>query len=202
MIRIGVLASGSGSNLQAIMEATRSGRIDGQVAVVISDKPDAYALERARQADVEAIFCDPASYETKNAYNAALAETLKGRAIDLVCLAGYMRLLRRPMLEAFPGRIMNIHPALLPAFPGLDAQQQALDYGVKVAGCTVHFVTVGMDEGPIILQAAVHVLEGDTLESLRERILVQEHRIYPEAIQLFARGRLRVEGRRVRIAPA
>lgn len=197
MIRIGVLASGRGSNLQALLDACREGRIDGQVAVVISDRADAYALERASLAGVAAIFCDPATYGGKNAYNMALAETLKARAIDLVCLAGYMRIVRRPLLEAYAGRMLNIHPSLLPAFPGLDAQAQALTYGVKVAGCTVHFVTEGMDDGPIVVQAVVPVLDGDTVESLSERILAEEHRVYPEAVQLFATGRLRLEGRRV-----
>lgn len=198
MIRIGVLISGSGSNLQAILDACANGRIDGQVAAVISDKADAYGLERARKAGVEAIFLDPAESATKHAYNVRIAETLRERAVDLVCLAGYMRLVRKPVLEAFAGRILNIHPSLLPAFVGLDAQKQALEYGVKMAGCTVHFVTEGMDEGPIVLQAAVPVQDDDTVESLRDRILKEEHRIYPEAIQLFAQGRLIVEGRRVR----
>ncbi len=200
MIRIGVLISGSGSNLQAILDACAVGRIDGRVAVVLSDKADAYGLERARKAGVEAIFLDPAPYETKSAYNAALADTLKERAVDLVCLAGFMRIVRKPVLDAFPGRILNIHPSLLPAFPGLEAQRQALEYGVKVAGCTVHYVTAGMDEGPIIRQAAVPVLDGDTFETLRDRILEQEHRIYAEAIQLFAQGRLRIVGRRVEVS--
>jgi phosphoribosylglycinamide formyltransferase-1 len=200
MIRIGVLISGSGTNLQAILDGCQSGLIDGRVVVVVSDKADAYGLERARKAGVATVHLDPAAYETKNAYNAALAECLKERRVDLVCLAGYMRLVKKPMLEAFPGRILNIHPSLLPAFPGLDAQGQALAHGVKVAGCTVHFVTAGMDEGPIILQAAVPVLEGDTHEDLRARIQVEEHRIYPEAVRLFAQGQLRIEGRRVAIA--
>jgi phosphoribosylglycinamide formyltransferase 1 len=199
MIRIGVLVSGRGSNLQALLDACAAGRIDGRIVVVVSDHADAYGLERARQAGVEAIFLEPAAYETKNAYNAALAETLNVREVDLVCLAGYMRLLKRPMLQAFDGRIMNVHPALLPSFKGLDAQRQALEYGVKVAGCTVHFVTEGMDEGPVILQAAVPVLEGDTVDALSERILREEHRIYPEAVQLFAQGRLSFDGRRVRV---
>ena len=197
MIRIGVLLSGRGSNLQALLDACAAGAIEGQVAVVIADKADAYGLERARTAGVEAIFLDPAAYESKNAYNAAIAETLNERAIDLVCLAGYMRLVKKPLLEAFPNRIINIHPALLPSFKGLHAQQQALEYGVKVAGCTVHLVTEGMDDGPIILQAAVPVAEGDTVETLSERILQEEHRIFPAAVQLFARGRLEVVGRRV-----
>lgn len=199
MIRIGVLLSGRGSNFQALLDACADGRIDGQIVVAISDRADAHGLERARQAGVRAIFVDPAAYETKNAYNAALAETLKESQVDLVCLAGYMRLLKKPMLQAFAGRILNVHPALLPSFKGLDAQRQALEYGVKIAGCTVHFVTEGMDEGPILLQAAVPVLEDDTVESLSERILQEEHRIYPEAVQLFAQGKLTLEDRRVRI---
>lgn len=199
MIRIGVLISGSGSNLQAILDGCREGRIDGQVAVVISDKADAYGLERAQKAGVEAIFLDPATYESKSAYNQALADTLKERAVDLVCLAGYMRIVRKQLLEAYEARILNIHPSLLPAFPGLEPQRQALEHGVKVAGCTVHFVTPGMDEGPIILQAPVPVLEGDTVDVLRDRILKEEHRIYPEAIQLYARGQLKVDGRQVQI---
>lgn len=202
MIRIGVLISGSGSNLQAIIDACQEGQIEGQVAVVIADKQEAHGLERARKAGIEAIFQDPASYESKSAYNQALAETLKERGVDLVCLAGYMRIVRKPLLEPFRARMMNIHPSLLPAFPGLNAQQQALEHGVKVAGCTVHFVTEGMDEGPIILQAAVQVKEGDTVESLRERILAEEHKLYPQAIQLYAQGRLSIEGRRVRIKQA
>lgn len=197
MIRIGVLISGRGSNLQAILDACQDGRIDGQVVVVISDQPDALGLKRAQAAGVENFFLDPAASPTRTAYSAALAAELQARQVDLVCLAGFMRLVRKPLLDAFPWRVMNIHPSLLPSFPGLHAHEQALAHGVKVSGCTVHFVTAGMDEGPIICQAAVPVLEGDTAETLSDRILVQEHRIYPEAIQLFAQGRLRVEGRRV-----
>jgi phosphoribosylglycinamide formyltransferase 1 len=197
MTRIGVLVSGRGSNLQALLDACAAGLVDGRVVAVVSDKADAYGLERARQAGVTAIFLDPAAYESRNAYNAALAETLKEQAVDLVVLAGFMRLVKRPVLEAFRDRIINVHPALLPSFKGLEAQRQALEYGVKVAGCTVHFVTEGMDEGPIILQAAVPVLDGDTVESLSERILAEEHRLLPEAVRLFALGKLRVEGRRV-----
>lgn len=199
MIRIGVMASGRGSNLQALLDACEAGRVDGRVVVVISDKADAFALQRARRHGVPAIFVDPAAYEGKNAYNAALAETLKEQAVDLVVLAGYMRLIKRPLLDAFPWRIINIHPALLPAFKGLDAQRQALEYGVKVTGATVHYVTEGMDDGPVIYQAAVPVCEGDTVESLTERILAEEHRILPEAVQLFAQGKLTIDGRRVRV---
>lgn len=197
MIRIGVLVSGSGSNLQAILDGCAAGRIDGQVAVVLSDKVDAYGLERARAAGVEAIFVDPAAFTSKKAYNEALRDLLVAHQVELVCLAGYLRIVREPLLSAFAGRMLNIHPSLLPAFKGLDAQEQALEYGVRIAGCTVHFVWPGLDDGPIILQAAVPVFGEDTVATLRERILVEEHRLYPEAIQLFAQGRLRVEGRRV-----
>lgn len=199
MIRIGVLVSGGGTNLQALLDGCAAGRIDGRVVTVIADRPDAYGLERARQAGVEALFLDPASCETRSAYSGLLAQSLQERGVDLVCLAGFMRLIKKPMFDAYAGRILNIHPSLLPAFKGLEAQRQALEYGVKVAGCTVHFVTEGMDEGPIILQASVPVLESDTVGSLRDRILAEEHRIYPAAVQLFAQGRLRVVGRRVEI---
>lgn len=199
MIRIGVLISGRGSNLQALLDSCAYGRIEGRVTIVIADRPDAFGLERARQAGIKAIFVDPASYATKNAYNAAMTALLQERQIDLVCLAGYMRIVRKPLLEAFEGRILNIHPSLLPAFAGLDAQRQALEHGVKVAGCTVHFVTAGMDEGPIVLQAVVPVKEDDTVATLSQRILVEEHKLYPEAVRLFAQGRLRLEGRRVLI---
>ena len=197
MIRIGVLVSGRGSNLQALLDACREGRVDGRVVVVLSDKADAYGLERARQAGVEAIFVDPAACATRQAYNQRLAETLQQHDVDLVVLAGYLRLVKKPMLDAFGGRIINVHPALLPAFKGLDAQRQALEYGVKVTGATVHFVTEGLDDGPVILQAAVPVQDDDTVESLSQRILAQEHRILPEAVQLFALGKLKLEGRRV-----
>jgi phosphoribosylglycinamide formyltransferase-1 len=199
VIRIGVLISGSGSNLQAILDACADDRVNGRVVVVISDRPEALGLLRAKKAGVEALFVDPAGYETRKAYSQALAAALQSRTVDLVCLAGFMRLVKPAFLDAFPDRVMNIHPSLLPAFKGLDVQKQALEYGVKFAGCTVHFVTAGMDEGPIILQACVPVLEGDTVESLRDRILVEEHRIYPEAVQLFAQDRLRIQGRRVLI---
>jgi phosphoribosylglycinamide formyltransferase-1 len=197
MIRIGVLVSGRGSNLQALLDACKEGRIDGQVVVVLSDKADAYGLERARQAGIAAIHVDPAAFATRQAYDQRLAETLQQRDVDLVVLAGYMRLVKKPMLDAFTGRIINVHPALLPSFKGLEAQRKALEYGVKVTGATVHFVTEGLDDGPIILQAAVPVLDDDTVESLSERILAQEHRILPEAVQLFALGKLKFEGRRV-----
>ncbi|HHW42283.1 phosphoribosylglycinamide formyltransferase [Desulfofundulus thermobenzoicus] len=198
-LRLGVLASGRGSNLQAIMDAIDGGRLPAEVAVVISDYADARALERARSRNIPAFHINPAAFPHKGDYEEAVVDTLKKHAVDLVCLAGYMRLVGAAMLEAFPNRIMNIHPALLPAFPGLHAQQRALEYGVRYSGCTVHFVDEGMDTGPIILQAVVPVLPDDTPETLADRILEQEHRIYPEAIALFAAGRLEIRGKRVYI---
>lgn len=198
-LRLGVLASGRGSNLQSIMDAAASGKIDAEVVVVISDNEGALALERARKAGIPAEFVDPRKFSSKEHYETVLVQILKHCGVDLVCLAGYMRLVGRVMLEAFPNKIMNIHPALLPSFPGLHGQEQALEYGVKFSGCTVHFVDEGIDTGPIIIQAVVPVLEDDTVDTLSARILEQEHRIYPEAIQLFAEGRLKIEGRRVSV---
>lgn len=201
-LRLGVLASGRGSNLQAIMDAVSEGRLAAEVAVVISDKKDAMALERARSRGIPAVHIDPAGFASKEDYEAAVVDTLKQYGVELVCLAGYMRLVGKTMLQAFPNRIMNIHPALLPAFPGLNAQKQAVDYGVRYSGCTVHFVDEGVDTGPIILQAVVPVLPDDTPETLAARILEQEHRIYPEAIALYAAGRLEIRGRKVYIREA
>jgi phosphoribosylglycinamide formyltransferase-1 len=202
-INIGVLASGRGSNLEAILQSCEAGRIDGQVAVVISDVEDAFALERARRHKVEAAYVPPGKYRTKleREIEEQYVCVLRERKVDLVCLAGFMRILSAHFIREFPDRIINIHPALLPAFPGLEAQRQAWEYGVKVAGCTVHFVNEGIDTGPIIVQRAVPVLEEDDWHKLADRILEQEHIAYSEAIQLFALGRLKVEGRRVRILP-
>ena len=198
-IRLGVLASGRGSNLQAIIDAIEKGTLDAVVAVVISNKMEAPALERARKHGAPAVFLDPKAAPGREDYDRNILEQLRVYNVALVVLAGYMKIVTSVLLEAYDERMMNIHPSLLPAFPGLAAQKQALDWGVKVSGCTVHFVTEGVDAGPIIRQAAVPVLETDTEESLAARILVEEHRIYPEAIQLFAQGRLTVEGRMVRI---
>ena len=198
-LRLGVLASGRGSNLQSIMDAAAAGCIDAVVAVVVSDNEGAFALERARQAGIPAVHVSPEAFPSKEDYEQEIVDILKKHGVGLVCLAGYMRIAGARMLEAFPYQIMNIHPALLPAFPGLHGQQQAFDCGVKYSGCTVHFVDEGMDTGPIILQAVVPVLDDDTADTLAARILEQEHRIYPEAVGLFARGRLKIEGRRVRI---
>lgn len=209
-VKIGVLASGRGSNLQAIIDAIEAGSLQAHLALVLSNKSDAQALERARRHGAPAVFLDAKPFSTKSsdpvekraareAYDRVVLDVLKQHDIDLVVLAGYMRIVTPVLIHAYPDRIMNIHPSLLPSFPGLDVQQKALDWGAKVSGCTVHFVTEGVDEGPIIIQAAVPVLEGDTAETLAARILVEEHKIYPRAIQLYTEGRLRVEGRLVRI---
>lgn len=198
-VRLGVLASGRGSNLQAIIDAIEKRSLEAVVAVVISNKADVPALERARRHGVPAIFLDPKATPGREQYDTLLLERLREHDVELIVLAGYMKIVTRVLLDAYPNRIMNIHPSLLPAFPGLTAQKQALDWGVKFAGCTVHFVTEGVDAGPIIRQAGVPVFESDTEETLSARILSEEHRIYTEAIQLFAEGRLSVEGRIVRI---
>ena len=197
--RIAVLISGRGSNLQSIIDAIREGRLDAQIALVLSNRANAPGLERAREAGVEAIFINPRDYADRDAYDRAIVAALRRRQVDLVCLAGFMRLVGAPLLEAFPFRILNIHPSLLPAFPGLEAQRQALEYGVGISGATVHFVTSELDGGPIILQAAVSVLPDDTAETLAARILIDEHRIYPEAIEIVLRGAWSIEGRRVKI---
>ena len=198
-LRLGVLASGRGSNLQAIIDAIEKGTLEAVLAVVLSNKSDAPALERARQHGAPAIFLDPKATPGREHYDQVLLEQLRKHDVELVALAGYMRIVTPVLIDAYSHRMMNIHPSLLPAFPGLAAQKQALDWGVKTAGCTVHFVTEGVDAGPIIRQAAVPVFEGDTEETLAARILVEEHRLYPEAIQFFAQGRLTVEGRKVLI---
>ncbi|AEF94601.1 phosphoribosylglycinamide formyltransferase [Desulfotomaculum nigrificans CO-1-SRB] len=201
-LRLGVLASGRGSNLQSIMDACRQGAIPAEVVVVISDKATALALERARAAGIAAHFVDIKSFPDKAAYEQVIVDILKEHRVQLVCLAGYMRLVGPTLLKAYHNQIMNIHPALLPSFPGRHGQLDALNYGVKISGCTVHFVDEGMDTGPIILQAAVPVLDDDTEDTLAARILEQEHRLYPQAIKLFAEGRLQLQGRRVMIKKA
>ena len=207
MIRIAVLASGGGTNLQAILDACAAGRIDGRVEVVVANVPGALALERARDAGAAAELLPSKGAFDREAYDRELAERLRAHAPDLVCLAGWMRLLGPAFLSAFgpvPStrgcpRVMNIHPALLPSFPGLHVQRAALEYGARFSGCTVHFVDQGTDTGPIIAQAVVPVLPGDDERSLAARILEQEHRVYPRAIQWFAQGRLSLDGRRVRV---
>lgn len=200
-LRIGALASGGGSNLQSIIDCCRDGSLAAEVVLVLSNNPEAGALSRAERAGVPCLCIDHRRYENREAFDRAVVAALQAAGAELVVLAGFMRLISGVFLEAFPGRIMNIHPALLPAFPGLHVQRKALEYGARFAGCTVHFVDGGVDTGPIIIQAVVPVLDDDTDASLSARILQQEHRIYPRAIQLFAEGRLRIEGRRVRIEP-
>ncbi len=202
-LRLGVLASGRGSNLQAIIDAIESGWLQARIAVVLSNKREAQALERARRHGITEVFLDPRPYagrsDGREAYDEAVLEVLRKHEAELILLAGYMKIVTPLLINAYPNRIMNIHPSLLPAFPGLEVQQKALDWGVRLTGCTVHFVTEKVDEGPIIIQATVPVLEGDVAETLSARILTQEHRIYPETVQLYAEGRLRIEGRQVRI---
>ena len=189
-LRVGVLASGRGSNLQAILDATRLPEFPARVVVVIADRERALALERAAGAGVPGVFLDPKAYGDREAYDAALLACLDEHGVELVCLAGFMRILGAAFVRRLRGRLINIHPSLLPAFPGLHAQRQALDHGVKVAGVTVHFVDEGVDTGQIIAQASVPVRDDDTEESLSERILVQEHRLYPDVIRRFAEGDL------------
>ena len=196
-LRLAVLASGRGSNLEAILEACRREDSFARVVVVVSDREGAPALERATRAGVDAVFLNPKDHADRAAYDAALLATLARYRPGLVCLAGFMRVLTAAFVRAWAGRLVNIHPSLLPAFPGLHAQRQALDHGVKVSGATVHFVDEGVDTGPIIEQASVPVRSDDTEESLSARILAEEHRLYPEAIRLFAEGRLAIIGRRV-----
>ena len=200
-LALGVLASGRGSNLQAILDACARPGFPARVAVVVSDRERAPALERARAAGVEALWLNPKDFADREAYDTALVSELQARGVGLVCQAGWMRILSRVYVEAFRGRAMNIHPALLPAFPGLHPHRQALDHGVKISGATVHFVDEGVDTGPIIVQAAVPVEPGDTEDTLEARILSVEHRLYPDAIRLFAEGRLRIVGRKVVINP-
>ena len=194
--RIGVLISGRGSNLQAVIDSIAAGRLDAEIAVVISNRANAAGLERARAAGIETLHIDHKRYPSREAFDLAVVAELQQRGVSLVCLAGFMRLLSAAFVEAFPNRILNIHPSLLPAFVGLDGQRQAWEYGVKVSGATVHVVTPELDAGPIILQAVVPVRDDDTPDTLAARILAEEHRIYPEAIDIMLAGGWRIEGRR------
>jgi phosphoribosylglycinamide formyltransferase-1 len=194
--RLGVLISGRGSNLQSLIDAISGGRLNATIAVVISNVETAGGLERARAAGIETLVVSHRGWPSRDEYDRALARELKGRDVGLVCLAGFMRIVGAPLIEAFPNAILNVHPALLPSFPGVDAQRQAIDHGVKVSGVTVHLVTGELDAGPIVLQRAVAVLEGDTRESLSSRILEQEHVAYPEAVGIVLNGGWKVEGRR------
>ena len=195
---IAVLASGRGSNLQSLLDSIDRGEINGEIKVVLSDKEGAYALQRAKEHQIEAVWVDPKAYETKAAYEQELLKYVNKYECDLICLAGYMKILGEEFIDHAPCPIMNIHPALLPAFPGLHGQKQALDYGVKVAGATVHFVDGGLDSGPIITQAIVPVYDDDTEDSLSARILEQEHKIYPQAVKEYCEGQLYIVGRTVK----
>lgn len=205
-LRVAVLASGRGSNLQALIDAIEAGQVQARIVAVISNKKEAVALERARKHGIKDLFVDPKPFagrpDSREAYDRSLLEVLQQHETELVLLAGYMKIVTTVLVNAYANRMMNIHPSLLPAFPGLEVQKKAIDWGCKLAGCTVHFVTEGVDEGPIIIQAAVPILDADTPETLAARILVQEHKIYPRAVQLFAEGRLGLNGRRVFIDSA
>jgi phosphoribosylglycinamide formyltransferase 1 len=196
---LAVLVSGNGSNLQSIIHSIESGELNARIACVISNNPDAFALTRAQSHEIPCIIHENNVFKGRREYDSALVDILRGYGVELVVLAGFMRILSDVMVTAFPNAIMNVHPALLPSFPGLHAQQQALEYGVKFSGCTVHFVDYGTDTGPIILQAVVPVIQDDTAEALSARIQLEEHRIFPEAIRLFIERKITVNGRRVLI---
>ncbi len=198
-MNIAVLVSGRGSNLQAIIDSIEDGYLKARISVIISDVGDAYALTRAKNHGIEAVFIDPGSFSSKESYEKEVLAALRRHDTELVLLAGYMRIIGKSLLCAYKNCILNIHPALRPAFPGLHAQRQAFEHGVKVAGCTVHFVDEKLDGGPIILQRCVEVREDDTYETLADRILEQEHKIYPEAVKLVVENRLNIEGRKVKI---
>jgi len=197
MLTLAVLASGRGSNFQSIIDSIESGFLKAKIAVLITDNPDAYALERAKKYRSESLVLKPRDFSGKDAYYSHIADELKKRNVELVILAGFMRVVGKALIDQYRNKIMNIHPALLPSFPGLHGQKQAADYGVKISGCTVHFVDEGMDTGPVIIQAAVPCYHDDTEETLSERILKQEHRIFPYAIKLYSEGRISVSGRKV-----
>lgn len=204
-MRVGVLVSGRGSNLQSLLDAAKANALGGaEIVCVISNIAGAYALERAAAAGVAAETVEHKAFPNRAAFEARIVERLRAHRVELVCLAGFMRIVGSTFLDAFPGRVLNIHPSLLPSFPGLHAQRQAIDAGVRFSGCTIHFVDAGTDSGPIVMQAVVPVLSGDDEDRLAKRILVAEHRIYPEALRLVASGKVRVEGRQVVVdgAPA
>lgn len=200
-VKLGVLVSGSGSNLQAIIDNIEAGSLAAEITVVISNEPGVSGLARAKRHGLETVLVNHRDFSFRPAFDRRLVEVLQEHGVELVVLAGFMRVITSTVLDAFPNRVMNIHPALLPCFPGVHVWQKAVDYGVKFSGCTVHFVDEGTDTGPIIIQAVVPVLDDDTAETLSGRILRQEHRIYSKAIQLFAEGRLDIQGRRVKVRP-
>jgi phosphoribosylglycinamide formyltransferase-1 len=198
-LKLAVLVSGRGSNLQSIMDSIKEGRLKAQISVVVSNKADAYALKRAQNYGIPARHLNAQDYPQRREYDEALANLVQEYNPDLIVLAGYMRMLTPEFLLRFPNKVINIHPALLPSFPGIDAQKKALEYGVKVTGCTVHFVDSGMDTGPIIAQKAVPVMDNDSVDSLSARILEQEHLLYPEVIKWISEGRVKIEGRKVKV---
>jgi phosphoribosylglycinamide formyltransferase 1 len=195
--KLAVLVSGRGSNLQAIIDSIERNNLAAEISLILSNVPDAYALQRGKKHGLECVFLDPKSFSSRDDYEKQMIELLQTKSIDLVCLAGFMRILGKKFIEAFSEKIINIHPSLLPAFPGLNVQEKALEYGVKFSGCTVHFVNEEVDGGAIILQAVVPILDEDDVQSLSARILEQEHIIYPEAIRLIIEGNLEFSGRRI-----
>ncbi|RJR18466.1 MAG: phosphoribosylglycinamide formyltransferase [Nitrospiraceae bacterium] len=197
MLILGILASGGGTNFQAIIDSIESGFLKADIAVLITDNPEAHAVERAKKHNIEPLVLRPKDFTDKNAYYSHIAGELRKRGVELVILAGFMRVVGKTLIDQYRDRIMNIHPALLPSFPGLHGQKQAADYGVKISGCTVHFVDEGMDTGPIIIQASVPAYHDDSEESLGKRILAQEHKIFPYAIRLYSEGRISINGRKV-----
>jgi phosphoribosylglycinamide formyltransferase-1 len=199
LLKLGVLISGNGSNLQSIIDHIEKGKLKAVIKIVISNNPDAFGIPRAQKHKIKTEILKQKDFKSKEEFDQNIIKILQENSVDLVVLAGFMRIISPAFLRAFPHRIMNIHPALLPSFPGLHAQKQAFDYGAKLTGCTVHFVDEGVDTGPIIIQAVVPVYDDDTQESLTERILEEEHRTYPQAIQLFADGKLQIQGRKVLI---
>lgn len=199
LLKLGVLISGNGSNLQSIIDHIEKGSLKAIIKIVISNNPDAYGITRAKKHGIPTVVLKNGDFKNKEEFDLELIRILKNNCVDLVILAGFMRIITPTLLKAFPHKIMNIHPALLPSFPGIHGQKQALDYGVKLSGCTVHFVDEGVDTGPIIIQSAVQVFNDDTEETLAARILKEEHRIYSQAIQLFAEGKIEIKGRKVRI---
>jgi phosphoribosylglycinamide formyltransferase 1 len=201
-LKLGVLTSGGGTNLQSIIDQCQSQQIDAEIVLVLCNNPDAGALERAERADLQNTCINHRDFPDRQSFDQAVVTTLQEAGVELVVLAGFMRIISEVFVNAFPQRIINIHPALLPAFPGLHVQKKALEYGARFAGCTVHFVDTGVDTGPIIMQSVVPVLDDDSEETLSARILQQEHQIYPRAIQLIAEGRVTIEGRRVRVDSA
>jgi phosphoribosylglycinamide formyltransferase-1 len=199
LLKLGILISGNGSNLQSIIDHIEKGSLKAIIKIVISNNPDAYGITRAKKHGIPVVVLKNGNFKNKEDFDLELINILKNNSVDLVILAGFMRIITSTLLNAFPQKIMNIHPALLPSFPGIHGQKQALEYGVKLSGCTVHFVDESVDTGPIIIQSAVQVFDNDTEETLAARILKEEHKIYPQAIQFFAEGRMEIKGRKVRI---